>query len=396
MPLGVGWRIHEGNARNRPRRVAPGGNVLRSGPLIGADDQFAVHAPTLTASADLIAPQLASAATVNATLPSILGFASGREQINGVNAELGSVAGEAYGGGYAAGTLGAVTIEAAGTVVNLGTVNKSLPAITCEADGRVSGLASVNRRLPSITGIAYSGAVLEATLGGVTLEATGKVGAVGSVVATLPAFEIEASGDRINSGQVDAELPAMVAGPYGAVIATLPAFQIVAEGHAVVAATYEAYAVNLTHRAESVDEVTRYTNFPFDCIVRWKGSYFGVHSSGLYLLAGTTDHASPTPTAIPWAWKTGETDFDNPNQKNVPEVFFGGRMGAAATVNLYVGEGAAVPHSFTTPRGALAQNHRQKFGKGNKARYYAVGASGQGVLELDELDPQVVNLTRRI
>ena len=84
-------------------------------------------------------------------------------------------------------------------------------------------------------------------------------------------------------------------------------------GTAVVAVTYEAYAVNLQHKGTDspVDEITRYTNFPFERIVRYQNSYFGVAADGLYLLEGTTDHATPA-TTIPWEFKTHLTDFENP------------------------------------------------------------------------------------
>uniref|UniRef100_UPI00258BD2D3 hypothetical protein n=1 Tax=Acidithiobacillus sp. TaxID=1872118 RepID=UPI00258BD2D3 len=71
-------------------------------------------------------------------------------------------------------------------------------------------------------------------------------------------------------------------------------------------------------------------------------------------------------------------------------------FGPASTIKLKVGEANPISHSFSTPRGQLAQNHRQVFGKGNKARYYAIGASGTGTVELDGIECDVLQLTRRI
>ena len=53
-------------------------------------------------------------------------------------------------------------------------------------------------------------------------------------------------------------------------------------------------------------------------------------------------------------------------------------------------------YSHTNPRGDDAQNYRQKFGKGIKDRYYAIGASGTGDLTLDNLEFDIAQLTRRI
>jgi hypothetical protein len=61
---------------------------------------------------------------------------------------------------------------------------------------------------------------------------------------------------------------------------------VAAIGTAVVAVTHEAYAVNLRSEVEGGgNEVTRYTDYPFERIVRWRGSYYGM--------------AKPSPTPPP-------------------------------------------------------------------------------------------------
>ena len=74
----------------------------------------------------------------------------------------------------------------------------------------------------------------------------------------------------------------------------------------------------------------------------------------------------------------------------------GGRMGAASTVSITAGEATPVSYSYTTPRGPLAQNYRQPFGRGIKARYFSFGVSGSDVLEIDSIDLDVLTLKRRI
>ena len=152
-----------------------------------------------------------------------------------------------------------------------------------------------------------------------------------------------------------------------------------------------------TWKLEVEYEVTRYTNFPFTHIVRYQNSYFGANENGLFLLEGTTDYAA-TPTAIPWAFKTAVTDFGYPEFKTIESAYIGGRLGPSETLTLYAGEGAQTQaYSYTTPRGELAQNYRQKFGKGIKNhRYYALGANGSGELVIDSIDFNVAKLSRRI
>jgi hypothetical protein len=142
----------------------------------------------------------------------------------------------------------------------------------------------------------------------------------------------------------------------------------------------------------AVDELTRYTNFPFTHVVRYKNSYYGVAAGALYLLEGTTDDGDP----IPYAVQTAKTDFDMTERKTVVSAYLGGRLGAAETISLVVGEHDTKVYSHTTPRGPLAQNYRQKFGLGIRDRYYALRVEGSDVFELDTIDFEVNKLTRRI
>ena len=293
------------------------------------------------------------------------------------------------------------TMSAAGTVTGWGDVSLTTPKPTLASTGTVSGVADVPLSAPSPNLIGYSGAVCSVTLtGAAAVLATGTTGSIGGAAVTCPLFELTASATAENRGSAELLAPSPHMGQSALVYLVAPSATLTAIGHAVVSATYEAYAVNLGHQPkpgkEPVDEVTRYTNFPFTHIVRYQNSYFGANSTGLYLLEGTTDYASPTPTAIPWAFKTAMTDFKSQQHKTVASAYFGGRLGAAATVSLHVGEDGPQTYSYATVRTDHAQNYRQVFGKGTKARYYALGASGTGTMELDDIDLDVHNLTRRI
>jgi hypothetical protein len=304
----------------------------------------------------------------------------------------------AYTGASADFAAPVATLSATATCAISGSADISAPASLIEAAGTVSDAAQSSLSAPSPNLIGYSGAVCSVTLtGGPTITATGTAGGVGGAQITAPLFELTSSGTAQAYGSANLIAPAAQMGSSSVAYLVAPSATLTAIGHAVVTATYEAYAVNLKHQPkpgkEPVDEVTRYTNFPFTHIVRYQNSYFGANSTGLYLLEGTTDAGTP----IPWAFKTALMDFKSPFQKTVASAYFGGRLGAADTITLYAGEGAGTAYSYTTPRGALAQNHRQAFGKGIKQhRYYAIGANGADVLELDDIDLDVHNLTRRI
>ena len=291
------------------------------------------------------------------------------------------------------------TLAVAATFVGLATAALAAPAPTLNASGTNTVLSSGAFAAPMAKIVGYTGAVVSITIDGYTIAATGTSGSISSAALTMPLFDLTATGSARNQGRASLLIPMPVMGStVGYLLA--PMAQLTAIGSAVVTVTYEAYALNLNHipsreNPQPVDELTRYTNYPFDRIVRYKNSYFGMNATGLYLLEGTTDYAV-TPTDVAWSFKTAMTDFDSVKQKNVSMAYFGGRMGPAATVSVYVGESTTSAYSYATPRGATAQNYRQPLGLGMKARYYAFGATGTGELTLDSLSLNVTELSRKV
>jgi len=368
-------------------------------PFISTDIQTGANAagtlPSITASA-------LSGASSATSLPALAVYTYGHDSTGerDLSVTLPKLSAAVIGGASARATLPKLSAQASGTVASLANAPISLPSLVAAAAGTVSGMGRASISLPSMSGKSYAGALCSITIGKITTQATGTAGSIGRAQVTLPLFEATATGTAENYGSAHITLPSLAMGATVRAALTLPSLYLTAIGTAVVAATYEAYAINLNHPPPkpgkpTIDEVTRYTNFPFTHIVRYQGSYFGANSTGLYLLEGTTDYAE-TPTAVPWAFRTATTDFKEPKQKTVAAAYFGGRLGPASTITLHAGEGAGVAHAHTTPRGATAQNHRQLFGKGVKARYYSLGAAGTGTLELDELAFDINTMTRRI
>lgn len=300
-----------------------------------------------------------------------------------------------YGGANGAAIAPTMTASGTATVTGWGKGAAVCPSMTATGTGTVSSVASGSpfAGMPMARVIGYGGALHSVTLtGGFTTLATGTTGAVGNGAAVMPLFEVTGTGTAQNYGNGLAIMPAIVALVRGNGYATLSGFTLTAIGTAVVTATYEAYALNLKHNAEAQDELTRYTNYPFTHIVRYKNSYFGINSTGLYLLEGTTDDG----TAIAFDVKTHKSDFGSDQKKTIVDAFFGGRMGAAATITLHVGETSSQAYAYTTPRGSTAQNYRQSFGKGIKDRYYALEAAGSGALTIDTITLNIATLARKV
>lgn len=270
------------------------------------------------------------------------------------------------------------------------------PALT--ATGTAHESANTNARMPLASLIGYGGAVLSVGSGRPMVSASAVTGSVGVVTATLPLVVLSSTATQHERGGAALRMPSLVVGPSGRVVAVMPAGRLTSIGHAVVAVTQEAYVLNMNSlQVDGQDvvmggQLTRYTDFPFTKVVRYLGSYYGVASDGLYLLEGDTNNGAP----IEWAFTTCTTDFKAPTKKTVASVYFGGELGPEAEFTVACGELPDQMHQYTTTKQALQRNHRQKFGLGRKARYYAFGVAGDGELNLDSLEFEVANMTRRI
>lgn len=302
----------------------------------------------------------------------------------------------AYGGANAGLVAPAPRLGVTGTAAGQGRAALVAPAPTLQATGRAAGAGNAALTLTlTFRLVGYSGAVAAVELGMPTINASSTTGSTGAGAVTLPMFELVASGtvNGLSHGELIAPAPRLGATAQAWLMA--PAPLLVAVGSATVVAAYEAYSINLNHKprpgVEPIDETTHYTQFPFTQIVRFRGSYFGVATDGLYLLEGPDDNGEP----IPWSWRTAPDDFGTPQRKAVESCYFGGSM-QADTVSLYVGEDGSEVQTFDGVRGANIQNYRQRLGRGNRSRYYAIGAAGSGELNLDDLDFSWSKLTRRI
>lgn len=303
----------------------------------------------------------------------------------------------AYVGASAKLTMPMLALSASSTAVNLASVAAVLPMPIVSATGTVAQQANVSLTMPMVKMIGYGGAVINVTLNNsLTLVSNITAGGVATVAVTLPMFDLVATATPQNHVSANLILPALRAVNSASVWMLAPMVQLVAIGSATVAVTYEGYALNLKHDIDTHDELTHYTNYPFDKIIRYKNSYFGVSPTGLFLLEGTTDWAAVTPTNVPWEARTSVTDFGSEQQKTVNSAYFGARLGAIATISLYAGETGSQAYSFTTPRGETAQNYRQVFGRGVKSRYYALGASGNGVLAIDSITFNIATMARKV
>jgi hypothetical protein len=300
----------------------------------------------------------------------------------GTSAELSSPAGTLVASITVPISVTADLVGPTGTLLASGTVGVSVQAnLMLNSAGTLVAQAGVQTDLDAPVGL---------------LSAIATTGVLARFAGTISMGELSAmatAGIVVNAALA---APVIEQSPYAYAALTAPMGTLLAYGEVVVVVTYEAYATNLkpfeVRGQETVHEVTRYTNFPFNQVMRFKNSYLGLADDGLYLLGGPTDPDGP----VEWAWKTAMGDSGTSYKKTVLSVYFGGRIGQASTVTLYKDESDSTDYDYTTPRDTSPKNYRQKFGRGTKTRYFAIGVSGDTELDLDTMEFEINNLTRRI
>lgn len=366
-------------------------------PLVGQALGADVVVMPVIAPAGQMAAYMGASAKIKAPAGAVHASAHDSTGENGANLTAPLPALSAFMGAVARIMAAPATVEASATGENWLKADLTAPAGVVSADATVSGASQAAITAPMASAMGYAGMACAVTLGGCSsIMAEVTSGSISHASITAPLFKLIFS--AISESHCSADLTA----PAGRMGVTLQAWIVAPAGtltaivSAVVTASYEAYSVNLSHQGDQkttpIDEVTRYTSFPFDRIVCYQNSYFGVAADGLYLLEGATDDGAE----IAYAVKTCIDDFKAPELKTIASAYFGGRLGPGAKVTLFVGEAGQETYAYTTPRGQLAQNHREKFGRGVKNRYFALGLAGLGALELDMIELEINKMTRRI
>jgi hypothetical protein len=227
-----------------------------------------------------------------------------------------------------------------------------------------------------------------------TVSAHGFTGAVGEARLTLHShYSLTASGTQRNFGIVNGTLSGLRPVNSGSARGTMPRLHVVASGHNLdVTPVYEGYAVAFVDGRQGTEyATTRYATFPFDRIVRFGSSYYGVAVDGLYALGADDFDGDPIISVV----ESAETDFGDRHQKRPVSLYLGGRMGADIDVSVTSAE--VETDTYTYPAVATgSRNNRAKFGKGIKARYLAYGFTNTDGddWELDELTPELEILRR--
>lgn len=368
-------------------------------PVEGTSDAILEDATATSSTVEIITPPSAQATF---SLPALRASAAGDPaQFDGALVTLPEFTLTSRGGHYSEFSLPAITATATATTVAMARAIMTIPMVEVEAAGRVAGQSTAQLRLPRISASSFSGHQAVVTLPEIIATATTTVGNAARAQFSLPRITATAQGYRDDTARVEITLPMIVMTPSAVTEITLPAFTVLAHGQPVLTDTYEAYVLNMNQPLDDnprnnfdakVEQVTRYTNWPFIQVVRLGDTYYGVAEDGLYELGGSTDNG----TEITWAFETCKTDFKDPHRKAVASAYIGGQAGPEVDYTLRSGDDPDRMYEYRTSKTIQKRNHRQKFGLGRRVRYYSFGLAGTGKLAIDELEFELLNTTRRI
>lgn len=340
------------------------------------------------------------AARAAQTLPAFKAYGIGNQITKDINYVAGALIAVGYGGASMRASFPRMVVSITGGFPNTGRLTATLPALRTSGNATIGEIGGITARARALTAQGYGGANLVGVLGTLDAAGAGRSGNVARAALISPKFIVVASGTVNGVNRAEIILPTLTAGPYGSGTAVFGALAALGYGRLVVEITYEAYAINLKpgNRA-GVHEVSHYTNWPFDGIVRHGSRYYAWGPAGLFEIGGATDYNAATPlvpTAIPWDWMTTVTDFGSSQKKAMRQMAIGGRIGPNVVAKVATGRDADYSYRYSTSRGQKAQNYRVKLGKGLDDRYYSFGLSGTGEGDVDTIDIDVETLSRKM
>jgi hypothetical protein len=182
--------------------------------------------------------------------------------------------------------------------------------LTASALNGSLGIADVTAYVTATTS-AYGGGYAEIVAPLISLTSVGTVGAIGVATLTFPKVTISASATQEIFGSANIIVPAFST-LYGDLSGVVPLVSVTGIITATSVSSELAYVMDM-----GIEEMTTYTNYGFDYIVRFGGQYYGIKSNGMYLLEGADDNG----TSISSTVKLNDIDFGTAKRKHVPYLY---------------------------------------------------------------------------
>lgn len=269
------------------------------------------------------------------------------------------------------------------------------------ATGEARGPNTVDFEVLAAAGVAHGAAV-----GAVQFE---RLAATGTTVPVNVAsgagfFEaMEAAGGINPRGAVSLELMTGLGHARGPVTGSVSFEPMVVNGRAGAAAferlqasgfasveDSEVYTAKVMNTRNSA--VTEYTGFEFNSFARIGRDWYAAGPEGVFRLDGETDDGD----AISWAFRTGQLDGGDSGLKRLPEVLATLRGNHAVRVRVWKDDNVFFDYTMPAAKKNTLRQQRVKVGRGMRSRWFMVELSGQNHAEIDTLQINMTDTTRRI
>jgi len=288
------------------------------------------------------------------------------------------------------------TLEAEGLASILGGFVATGPSGVLEITG-LAGIAGsfAGKHFGKWTLNAYGGGVFNVTgphgtLGSSTGSgsAGGGIGmAFGGFSATGPHGQLVATGYSVGLGTFDVIGPALQpvwgdlisVGPHGYLEAAGNPW--LTPGSAVPVGGSEGYSITLMETGDGLTTATsRLTQYPFERIVRFGSTYFGITPAGIYQLGGDTFAGVPIVAVIThpphdFSGALGRSaERAQQKIKTMRSIMLTGHVPASVQVTVAVDDDltSSGAYSYTPEPTDTARNHRIEVGRGLEGRYIAM------------------------
>jgi hypothetical protein len=246
-----------------------------------------------------------------------------------------------------------ITATADWGVVGRSTVDA--PEFTLTSNMLVGGIGTADVTANFIVTLAsYSGEGTSFLVPAFSLTASGTVGSIGTATINVPEFSLTASATDEIFGSASLTFPEFST-LYGTTEGVFPEFTLAGIITADYTSSQLAYVLNM-----KLEEMTKYTNYGFDYIVRFGGQNYGVKSNGLYLLGGADDSGTDIPETV----KFNDLDFGSTLRKRLPYLYLDCVDDTDVTTFVDRTE-------IGTYRSRLG-NKRTKLARGPKGRYWTI------------------------
>ncbi len=286
-------------------------------------------------------------------------------------------------------------LAASGTTFGVGTAAFAQPVASIGGNGTTGAVGRAIMRQP-VGRVAARAGGRASLVGSLSrISGFGLVGSVGRASMMQPRPAVTGAGKAWVIGYADLRqprsrmLPAVVAAlaqPRSVIAASGGPLGTITDGR-----TVWCFTPVVDKNGNLGGALTRWPGYAGHAMARTASATWVTSPGATYKMGGDSDGDQ----LVQWSWDTTLADFDVSQKKVMVSAYIGGVVPTCTTYRVSAGD--SPKHGYGHDEYALQlRNHRQKFGRGRKARYLGFGLSGAGELSVDTVEFEIVSTTRRI